>query len=195
MSDNLPRQFGEQVPEVPILIPDDITRDYLVELARYLRLDKVEHLDKHIVWNEVAAADSVTLSAGTSNSAVADLQNAHDGSGYSIVEVAASPGSQLTVDFVNIEYFNLIQILANYSGSPTHFVNIELYNWDTSSWDIFNTLDGIERSLVDHSFIVPDATNYIGAGNDEGKVRVRFNHPEIGDIIHTLYIDVVKLYK
>jgi hypothetical protein len=182
------------LPLVSSDIPEPI-RSYLVELRRTLQDDKAEHIDRHVVWYEAAKADSVTLSAGTSPSTVFDLKTAHDGNVYHIDEAAATPGILLIVDFVRVSYFNLVYSMANYVGASSDSVFLELYNWSTSAWNVFDSLAGVEMSKRDHSFIVPDATNYVGLGTNKGKVRLRFNHTTLGDITHDLEIDVAKLYK
>ena len=146
-------------------------------------------------------ADSITLSAGSSSDGVADLQSGNDGNVYTIQEAAATPGITLIVDFESVTAFNWVKILALYDegAAATHAMTIELYNWDTTSWDQFCALqNGISNSgtIFDgHDFFVPDDTNYIGTGGDVGNVRVRFNHPQNGNASHYLYIDEVALYQ
>jgi len=152
------------------------------------------HGTARIDWSKITA-DSVTLDVGTSANSVADLQTAHDGNTYDIAEVAGAPGIDLKVDFVNITAFNWVQIIAYYDGGATHSVSIQLYNWNTTSWDTFDSQDGVEKSMTDHSFFVPDDSNYIGTGGDAGKVRIRFNHTQSGNASHDEYIDVVALYQ
>jgi len=141
-------------------------------------------------------ADSVTLAVGgAGGSVVADLQTAHDGNIYSISEVAATPAIDLIVDFVNVTALNWIKILAYYDGASTHSVSIMVYNWNTTAWDTFDSLSGVEKTIVDHSIWLPDDTNYIGTGGNLGDVRVRFDHTMNGNNSHDLYIDVVALYQ
>ena len=148
-----------------------------------------------INWTKITA-DSVTLSVGGTASAVADLRIAHDGNLYHIDEAGGvAPSITFIVDFVSVTAFNWAQIIAEYDGSATHSVCIELWNWDTSAWDGFDAQNGIETALTDHSFFVPDDTDYIGTGGDVGEVRVRFNHPANGNGAHDLEIDVVALYQ
>ena len=49
--------------------------------------------------------------------------------------------------------------------------------------------------LKNSSFFIPDDSDYIGTGGNDGEVRVRFNHPVTGVGIHDMYIDVVALYQ
>ena len=149
-------------------------------------------------WTKIAA-DTITLSNGTSADAVADLQTANDGNIYHVNEVVGVPGMLLVVDFVSVTAFNWIDIRAGYDGGAGHSVSIDLYNWDTTSWDGYNCLSNFFTStgtvLKNSSFFIPDDSDYIGTGGNDGEVRVRFNHPVTGVGIHDMYIDVVALYQ
>jgi len=153
------------------------------------------------VWQKFTAA-SVTLSNGTSTSLVADLQTFGDGSFYTIVEATGAPGINLIVDFTSVTGFTWVNVVAQYTGSTTHGVALQLYNWSTAAWDTF---DAVETGYADiatasgyilgnHDFVVPSDTNYIGTGANDGQTRVRFYHTPSGNASHRLYIDVVALY-
>lgn len=152
------------------------------------------HGSARISWTKITA-DSVTLDEGTSSDSVADLRVAHDGDCYDVAEVSGIPGIDLKVDFVDVLAFNWVQIIGFYDGSASHSVSIELYNWDTEAWDMFDSHDGVEETMRDHSFFVPNDTDYIGTGDDEGDVRVRFYHTQTGIPSHDLCLDVVALYQ
>jgi hypothetical protein len=139
-------------------------------------------------------ANSITLDAGTSTDGLADLQVAQDGNTYHINEVAATPGSDLKVDFVNVQKFNWVQVIGYYDGATTHAVSIQLYNWPAGTWDTWDAHDGIEKAMTDHSVWIPCPENYIGTAGNDGDVRVRFNHTMAGDATHDLYLMVVALY-
>lgn len=156
-----------------------------------------------IDWAKKTAA-SVTLTAGTTvASVVADLQTAFDGNFYHIDEAAGAPGIDLIVDFTSITAFNWVQVIAQYDGSSTHSVAIQLYNWITTTWNTFNACQTGQEDvttaggyiLEDLSFFVPSDANYIGTGGSAGQVRVRFYHTMAGNASHDLYIDVVALYQ
>lgn len=136
----------------------------------------------------------MTLDAGTSAEGVADLQKFYDGNVYHITEVAATPGIDLKVDFVNVTKFNFVNIISHYIGSSTHSVDIQLYHWESTTWHTWNAHTGIERTDRNHSFHVHCGVNYIGTGGDAGKVRVRLNHTMAGNSAHDSYISVVELY-
>lgn len=146
------------------------------------------------VW-EKFVADSITLDVGTSSEDKTDLQVAHDGNIYNLSEAAATPGQDLTIDFIEVPIFDYVRILANYDGAANHSVSISLWNWVTSAWDIWETMAGIEKSIANHSFFVQENTNYIGAGVNSGRVRVRFLHAINGNVAHDSFIDEVSLFR
>jgi len=142
-------------------------------------------------------ADSVTASGFTAvGQVVGDLQTANDGNVYTATEVAGG-GNNIIVDFVSITAFNWVKILASYDGSGSHGIYIEVYNWNTTSWEQFdcmqNAFTDTGALFCNHDFLVPSDTNYIGTGGDAGKVRVRFNHNSSTVNNHKLYIDEVSL--
>lgn len=155
-----------------------------------------------INWTK-KTADNITLDSGTSSETVADLRVARDGNFYHIDETAASPGQRLTVEFTGVTAFNWVNIIGCYSGGLTHAIAIQLYNFNTTSWDTFggaqNHVCDIttpnENILQDLSFIVPDDSDYIGTGDDAGDVRVRLNHTPMGNANHDSFWDVVALYQ
>ena len=118
-----------------------------------------------------------------------------DGDTYDVTEVAATPGLDLKVDFVSVTKFTHVQVVAYYTGSTaSHAISIQLYDWQRSAWDTFNSMQGDGVVMHDYSFFVPCPANYIGTGSDAGDVRVRLNHTMLGDVTHDVYVDVVALY-
>jgi hypothetical protein len=155
-----------------------------------------------INWTKITA-NNITLDAGTSSDTVTDLQVHADGNSYHITEAAAAPGQRLTIEFINVTAFNWINIMGCYSGSSTHGIGIQLFNFNTAGWDTFNgaqnhfcdiTTDD-QNILADLSFFVPNDSDYIGTGGDLGDVRIRLNHTPSGNASHDSWWDVVALYQ
>jgi hypothetical protein len=155
-----------------------------------------------IDWGKYTA-DNLTLNNGTSADGVADLQTLGDGNFYHITEAAGAPGIDLEVEFVSVTAFDWVQIKAVYDGATNHAVGIQLYNFNTTTWDTFNAAQTSQEDVTNageyilnsYDFFVPDDANYIGTGADDGDVRVRFHHTMAGNVSHDLYIDVVALYQ
>jgi hypothetical protein len=126
---------------------------------------------------------------------VSDLQNILDGNVYHIDETNATPGQDLKVDFVSVSKFDFVHIIARYEGGAAHSVSIQLYAWDAAAWHTWDSESGgREVTMANHSFHVPCGSNYIGTGGNDGQVRVRFNHTQLGVGSHDTYIDSVALY-
>ncbi len=155
-----------------------------------------------IDWTKITA-DSVTLVVGvTPASLVADLQTRFDGNYYHIDEVAAAPGMDLIVDFVSVTAFNWVNVAAYYAGSTAHAgITIQVWNWDSSAWDNFyfyahhSSVGALADDIMNGDFFIPDDTNYIGTGGNDGEVRVRLVHVAMGNAAHDHDIDVVALYQ
>jgi hypothetical protein len=164
------------------------------------RLETQEHRHPH---EALITAATITLDAGTSGNAVADLRTAHDALYYTITEAAATPGIRLTVHFTSVKNFTRVKIIGYYKGSSTHSVGIQLYNWATAHWDTYNAMQTAVGDIATHdeiildnlSFQVSSCTSYVGTGANLGKVDVRFNHTMSGSANHSLSLDVVALVK
>jgi len=157
--------------------------------------------EARVNWTKITA-DSITLTEGGGVGGVADLQTKHDGDYYHIDETATTPGMDLIIDFESVQAFNWVQVIAYYNGSAPHAgITVQLYNWNTASWETFSfymhhpTVGALADDLTDSSFFVPDDTNYIGTGGDDGNVRVRLCHCAGGNPPHDHDIDVVALYQ
>lgn len=146
-------------------------------------------------------ANSISLEVGGSSSALSDLQTAHDGNFYHIDEVAGVPGIRLIVDFITVKSFHWVQLIAAYDGG--HAVAVQLYNWSQTRWDTFNSMQNHLLNVITATgyildnldFFVPDSSDYVGTGGDDGDVRVRLYHTSSGNASDDLEIDVVALYR
>jgi hypothetical protein len=167
------------------------------------------HGTARIDWQKITA-NNITKGNGTHSGTtgdnagyVADLDTAHDGESYHIDEAAADPGFELTIEFTSVTAFNWVNVLGSYDGANTHSVQIALYNFDTTTWDCFDSFSPSQAEIAtageytfqNHDFFVPDDTNYIGTGGDAGDVRVRLRHTMQGDASHDIDIDCVALYQ
>ena len=116
---------------------------------------------------------------------------------YALVEETGSPGIHLEVEFVGVTALKYVSILGAYNGSASHYVHVQIYNFNTTSWELCTSFDshGTVESWEDYGFAVPNGTNYIGTGADDGDVRLRFYHPVNGNASHDLELDEVALYR
>lgn len=156
-----------------------------------------------IAWNKITA-NNITQGNGNHGAFdVTHIQTAYDGNIYQIIEAAADPGFELTVEFISVTAFNWVQLHASYEGRVTHSVQISLYNFNTTTWDCYGAFSPSmpevatagEYTLENKSFFVPDDSSYIGTGDDDGDVRVRIRHTIGGNPADDIHIGVVALYR
>jgi hypothetical protein len=137
---------------------------------------------------ELVTPDSLSLGAGTSSDALADLTTMLDGNVYELAEAAGTPGQQLTLTFVNVREIYGLLIRAYYSGSSLHYCEIQLYNYTTTAWDAFLTIESGNGFNVRY-IRVPDDADYVS----NNQARLRWDHPVGGNASHDAYIDYVGL--
>lgn len=136
----------------------------------------------------IAASVDIIDGNGTTSDSLSDLQVYLDGNYYTVAEVTGVPGIEVEVVFTDIKSISSIIISAVYIGSATHAVRVGLYNYDTTSWDIIDTLNnGLDWEH--HLIKVVDDANYISGE----EAAVRFYHTETGNASHDLYIEYVGL--
>lgn len=143
-----------------------------------------------IIPPERMIPDSVDVIVGTTSSSVSDLQGQYNGNVYHVDEVASTPGIDLRINFTNILRFSKITFSAYYNGRAAHYVEVQLFNYVSSEWEIYTTLE-ISLGLTLRSFESADFEQHIR----EGKVIMRFYHPLQGIAPDDLYIGYVALLR
>lgn len=131
---------------------------------------------------------SLSLTAGTSSDALADLTTMLDGNEYNLSEAAGAPGQQLTFTFTGVSEIYGLLLRAYYSGSGTHYCEVQLFNYFTSVWDTYLTVENSNGYNVRYIRIPSDA-DYIS----NGQAQVRWEHPVSGNASHDGFIDFVGL--
>ena len=102
-----------------------------------------------------------------------------------------APAFVTYIGFQNVAEFNRAVYNINYTTASGHTVNIDLYNYQTNSWDTFAVYSGsgnwqqFALGLIDH---VP----YISAANS---ATTRIYHVSTGASSHRTWIDYVALEK
>ncbi len=134
-------------------------------------------------------ADSVSLVEGTYVSGDVDDTHTINLVGYVLDETAGSPGYDLRLNYSSVNGIDKIQAHILYDAVSGHTVAIQLYNYNTTSFDTFTTFT---TSVGYQTFDVPvaDDTNYIdGSGN----AVLRFYHAASGLASHELTHDYAVL--
>jgi hypothetical protein len=120
---------------------------------------------------------------------VTDIQTLLDGNIYHVDEAAATPGIELEIDFSGIRQIKGIYTRFYYAGSNLHGMRVQLYNYDTTTYDTYLTTIGDHMDHSAHFVWIPDDASYISSG----AAQVRFYHAEAGNASHDLYVDYVAL--
>lgn len=140
----------------------------------------------------IYTCDSVTLDAGTYVSG--DHTSVHeldDGQSYNVNEVAATPGYSITFNYSGLTSFNRVRLHAWYQpGSSTHTVRIQLYNYDTTTWDNKTTISPSSSAPTYYDISIADSDPYIdGSGN----AQLRLYHESPGNPSHLIEVDYAVL--
>ncbi len=138
------------------------------------------------VEREVVSPTSVVLDNGTSSDAVSDMQTLLDGNTYDISEAAGAPGIRMTATFASVTEVYGLFIRAYYSGSTTHYLEVQLYNYTAETWDTFLTIENSNGFNLRYVRI-PDGSSYENAG----EAKVRLEHPVSGNASHDAYVDYI----
>lgn len=133
-------------------------------------------------------ADTLTVNVGTATGGIADTQIWQDGNEIVVADAAATPGLTITVTFEDVDSILYLFVLGFYEGSSTHYVNIEMWNYDTAAWDQFGNM-ALKLSSASHLLPVLDDTDYISGG----QAKARFNHPPNGNVNHDTTIRFLAL--
>jgi hypothetical protein len=103
---------------------------------------------------------------------------------------AASATNPLTVQFLftNVLNFDTIRLRSYYSGSVSHHMRVQLWNYSTSAWDTFAIFSG-ETDYIDRALTVFNHSVYVNGGN----AKLQLIHTDGGLASHSLQFDYVAL--
>jgi CRISPR/Cas system CMR subunit Cmr4 (Cas7 group RAMP superfamily)/cytoskeletal protein CcmA (bactofilin family) len=116
------------------------------------------------------------------------VQSINDYDFYNVSETGANPGFVIVVNFTGVEIFNQIYLEEYYDGKSGHTINVQLYNFNSSSYDSFGSI----ADQVDFRFLsleVLNSQDYISNSN----VSLRIYHDDSGNPNHDIIIDYVAL--
>lgn len=127
-------------------------------------------------------------SSGTGTGSITDIQTLNDGNEYNLAEnVGAAPNLRLRLNFTGISTIKGLVVKAYYVG--THDVNLQLYNYSTTAYDLFtNMVDSNYHNY--RTILIPDGSDYTDGTN----AVMRFEHPATpGQATHDLYVEYAAL--
>ena len=133
--------------------------------------------------------DSITVIVGTATGDVTNVQTWQDGNVLQIDEVAEAPGQNVEFDFINVTSIRRVAFSMYYDGSITHFIEIQLFNFNTTAWQTLWTLTtelGLKYRYMD---LPIRGDNFIDGGN----AKMRFIHPTMGNAADDSFTDYAAL--
>ena len=158
------------------------------DLIATVTIDNTEYNRRILTEISYMTPDTITLNTGTSSDTVSNLSTMCDSSIYTIGEVAGTPGFDLECTFTGVRTIEGVIVREQYSGSATHEVNIQLYNYNSSAYISFDCIRyGYGYQL--HNIKVPDDANYVSSNTAKLKVY----HTSGGNSSHVQYIDYIAL--
>ena len=107
---------------------------------------------------------------------------------YALYDTATTPGFIVNVGFTSVTQFNKISLDINYAGSSSHTIDVDLYNWNTSSWETVQTYSGLGTFTTFQPGVI-DSVPFINAGI----VSARLYHLSAGFPSHYTQIDYFAL--
>ena len=145
--------------------------------------------------SNVSAIAGTTTTYGTYNSgSVSSIQTYGDygtGNYYSLNDATGAPGFVVYIGFSSVTEFNRLALSIAYTQSSGHTVEVDLYNYTSSTWDSFGTYTGLS-GYYNFTLGVIDHAPYISGA---GKTTMRLYHINSGNTAHNTRIDYIALEK
>lgn len=136
----------------------------------------VSYVGSDIVFPNATSTLIGTYLSG--NAASLDFED--DGQVYTIIEVAASPGAQLEVNYTDVTSFTSFYFKGQAEGAyEVNFLDATSGDWDTL-YAFSNTSGGM---VENHVYL--NGTPYINGSN----VSIRINQTDAGNVSHRLVMD------
>lgn len=136
--------------------------------------------------------DSINAIVGGLTGTVADIQNWQDGNVLQLAEVAATPGQNLEITFVDVVVFRRLAVSIFYAGSATHWVEIQLWDVQAADWKTVWTIPSSLGMNYRYSDIPILSADFIDGANE---VKMRIYHPTGGNAAHDTFIDYAALVR
>lgn len=138
--------------------------------------------------------NTMTVTTGTLTSGtVTDVQEWADGNAVNITEVTGVPGYDVELEFEDIEIFTRIGISAYYTGTSSHYCEVDIYDYTNATWRTLFTFNSGIGFNYRFSDIPVSRQTILNDYINNGKAKIRFYHPVSGNVSHNLHIDYVSL--
>jgi hypothetical protein len=131
---------------------------------------------------------SMIVNTGTLDGGTVASLSSLDGTLVSISEVSGADPLRVTFNFTGVTRMSAFAFYGYYAGSPSHQLSVEIYNPNTTNWDVLGVV-GSEASAQWYSFTIHGEENYISSG----AVSTRIRHIQSGIATHDLFLDYLEL--
>jgi len=132
--------------------------------------------------------DSLSVVTGSlASGTVDDTKVWNDGNNIAVDEAASTPGYDVQFTFENVTDIKEIATSVHYSGTSTHRVELQIYNYIDTAWEtVTQIVTGLGYSLVSVNFPA-DSDDYISSSQS----KIRFYHVSAGNASHDLYVNYI----
>ena len=166
------------------------------DLSRYVyeELQRVRdsfNAQSESLYEFITPVSISVVAGGTPVGTVTDMQTLKDGNYYQIPEVAATPGFDIRMNFVNVKSIAGFVSMIRYTGSSTHDVTLRLLNYNTVALDVFLIIPHTASIDAYRTVLIPDDSNYI---NSSREAQIRLYHDSSGNPSHDAYVDYIALF-
>jgi hypothetical protein len=146
----------------------------------------------NLKWTDfVPSSITVNASDGTTGT-VSDVQTMFDGNVYQIEELSATPGFDVEFIFSSVDKYPTIVVTRwLYSGSATHDVTWDIWNYNSSAWDTLRSFQDSRTFEASMTMYIPRNSN--GNYVSSGAAKVRVYHRSAGNAAHNIKVDYVGL--
>jgi hypothetical protein len=129
--------------------------------------------------------DSITEIAGVFTGDVTDIQNWQDGNVLQVDEVAAAPGFDLELNYVNVENIRRAALMIGYDGSATHLVEAGLWDYIEEIRKVLWTIITSKGMNYYYADLPVPAANFI---DENGNSKMFVCHETMGNAAHDAFI-------
>jgi len=183
---------GQSITSAFIIATEGLSKggDSLPEFADTLnklatKYDVANQLVVSVFFPTTLTVATGTLEAGV----VGDLNNLYNDS-ITIEEASGADPLRFTLTFTDVGDFDKIVFYGKYSGTASHTIAIEMYNYTLTRFDTLYTIT--DQGLMTWTGVpVFDPNSYVSAGT----AVIKFKHNQSGNTSHHYYLDYIYLSK
>ena len=164
--------------------PADVGAEAAGSVAAH-NISGTAHADLRPVYYSPA---TMTVNAGTLNAGTVSDLGEVGGTDVSIQELNGSNPLTVTFGFTGVTRLSSIEMYLDYIGGAGHVINVEIYNVNTTNWDILGSFSTTEMKVW-RSYQIFMPNQYLNAG----AVQCRLRHTMTGVNSHQFIIDYLDI--